>query len=219
MFQFIEVLKGGLPRDLIGRFLLALWLVIGAAIYVGRVRISNDPTNPDDWDSIVWYSLCLFGFIVVFLFVMTIVYIINLCRHPLPPLLMLVCLILGLWFPLPPTPEAVWFSSHKAEYEQVVELARNNQLIPSDESRDCLPLPARYESIAETIWCLSTPEQQPKLVVEFQHYNQDRYGTYYFVYFEDPTMAQKLRGPCREAYNEGAFGRLDKHWYFCAPYY
>jgi hypothetical protein len=136
-------------------------MFIGALIYIGRVRVNgvtfflDDRTMRTEFCAIDLFILSVGVFALV-----TVWYAVLPSRHLLPLLLMLGCPLLGWHLPLPMMAEEVLFSSHKAEYKQVVELARNNQLVPSDESENCLALPAGYKSAGETIECIKVPEQQ-----------------------------------------------------------
>jgi hypothetical protein len=121
---------------------------------------------------------------------------------PLPPL------------PLPVFPEETFFAAHRADFEQVVTLARQDQL-KCELDRGCgmmgRSLPPEYRSLSVNGVVQVIPDPSSGLSVAFRPIDYD----YPMIYFENPDpenwMFNSFCSP-----EAGFTKKLDDHWYLCA---
>jgi len=209
----MDILKVGLPQDRKGKLLLAFPAIIAVTIYYSRARFyDSSPIALGLGLATCWPLFGLLGLGLIALLVWTIKYTFGQNGHPLPLLLLLVSVPFGFYLPVPPTPEEVSFSSYRAEYEEMMELAHNYQLIHSDtcNAQNVFAPPAGYKSLAESNECIFVePRPALGLIVEFRP--RDFY--HLIVYFQDPTVIEKTYGPCHR--DGKIYKKLDEHWYIC----
>jgi MFS family permease len=138
-------------------------------------------------------------------------------HHFAPALVLIGGIVLVPFLPLPPLPlpvfpEQEFFSAHRAEFEQVVNLARQDKLkCPINVGCDSLgrDLPAEYQHLSTRGFVWVAHKTPSDITVTF--WPIDSY--YPVVYFDVPDD-RKLSW-----YSECQDGRwvrrLDEHWYLC----
>jgi hypothetical protein len=123
--------------------------------------------------------------------------------NPSPALFLIVGLLLARFLPIPSTPEEILFSWQRAEYNQIVELARNNQL---QHGGDCftqnyfIPPSNYFQWSSECIHVY----QQEGIVVEFAPRTLERP----IVFLENP--ASKKFPPCSSDSKSLVFKQLNR---------
>jgi hypothetical protein len=198
------------PTDNIGRILLSLSLLFVSYVYLDRVVWTNFFVGSlDTWLTVFfWLSpiFCFAGFI--FHIVLVSLYVFKFRGHLAPGLFLVGGLIFAAVLPVPPTPEEISFSRQRAEYEQIIELARNHQLQHSDDcpaENQFLPPSSYYQWSNE---CIQV-DQQDGIVVEFAPRSLERP----ILYVEDPTS--DTFPPCWSDLESRVFKQLTENWFIC----
>lgn len=198
------------PADPKGRILFSLSLFFVGYVYLDRVVWTDFFVGSlETWLTVFfWLSpiVCVVGFIVHISLVS--LYVFKFRGHLAPGLLLVGGLLLAAFLPLPRTPEEMLFSWQRAEYDQIVELARHRQL---RQGKDCLaqheflPPSSYYQWSSECIYV----RQQDGLIVEFAPRSLERP----IMFIENPTSNRFP--PCWNE-NEGrVLKQLSEHWYIC----
>jgi hypothetical protein len=199
-----------LPADRKGRILFTLSLLFVGYVYVDRLVWTNFFVGGlDTWLTVFfWLSpiFCLVGFVVHMVLVS--LYVFKFRGNLAPGLLLVGGLIVAATFPVPPSPEEISFSWQRNEYEQIVELARNNQL---QQGGDCLAenqfLPqSSYYQLSRN--CISVYHPNG-LFVEFAPRSLERP----IVFVENPTSNRFP--PCWSNHESRVLKQLSEHWYIC----
>jgi hypothetical protein len=128
--------------------------------------------------------------------------------HLAPGLILVGGLLFAGFLPVPPTPEEISFSWQKEEYEQIVELARNNQLQHGDSclAENQFLSPSRY-----SLWpseCIQI-SQQDGIIVEFAPRSWERP----IVFVENPIKEGFLT--CWSHSDGRVFKELGENWFIC----
>ncbi|MBI1260058.1 MAG: hypothetical protein GC204_21530 [Chloroflexi bacterium] len=141
-------------------------------------------------------------------------------RHPAPALVLLVGSVLALILPLLPLPlpifpEQEFFAAHQADFEQVVTLARQDQLECAPDGSDCTTagrkLPAEYQSLSRFGYVEVDHDVYAGLTVRFQPLD----STYPVIYFETADSRNRwLSSIC--APTARWTRQLEYHWFLCA---
>ncbi len=205
-----------LPADTRGRILFTLSLFFVGYLYLARIVWADFFVgNVGTWLRIFfWLSpiFCLAAFL--FHVVLVSFYVFKLHGHLSPGLFLVGGLLLARLLPIPPTPEEISFSRQRVEYEQIVELARRNQL---RQDNDCLAPgqflpPAHYYQWSGE--CIGV-KQQNGIVVEFAPRSLERP----IIYLENPTRDKFP--PCwnDSVFRADIFIQLSKHWYICKRWF
>lgn len=136
-------------------------------------------------------------------------------RHVTPVLVFLCGILIVFFLPLPsflrwvkPFPEEEIFRQYRANFEHVVELARQDDLVHDDRYINnawyVLPTEFQHLSLENSLIVYN----RPSLVVVFEP--TDYY--YPIVYVDDPEAINQTS----ECYYDGNVERqLDVHWYLC----
>ena len=186
-----------------------------SALFVGYVYLDRVVWTKffvgglDTWlTAFFWLSpvFCFVGFIVHIILVG--LYVFKSRGHLAPGLFLVSGLIVAAFLPVPPTPEEISFSWQREEYEQIVELARNNQLQHGD---DCLE---ENQFVAPSIYYQWSSEcihvtQQDGIVVEFAPRSLERP----IVFLENRTSDRFA--PCGSVSEGRMLKRLSEHSYIC----
>ena len=157
--------------------------------------------------------ICLF--MLVFVFLGLLVLTIRL-RSPAPILVLIGGIFLAFQLPLLPrlpSREEHHFRDYRADYEAVVELARNDELLPSDECRDAFLVPESLAHVSAAD-CLQVFHWNPHGLVVYFHPLREFYDLVAYVEFDDDAP-----NPCfyeSERYSEPyVVEKIDAHWYLC----
>ena len=199
-----------LPKDIRGRILFFISLFFVGYLYLARVVWTEFfvGTLGTLLGVFFWLSpiFCLTGFL--FHIILVSIYVFKLHGHLSPGLFLIGGLLLARFLPVPPTPEEISFALQKAEYEQIVELARSHQL---QQGNDCLaenqflPPSNYYQWSNECIYV----NQHDGIVVEFSPRKMERP----IIFLENP--ASNKFPPC-QSYSDGdIFKQLNEHWFIC----
>lgn len=210
-----------LPHDLTARMITLRVLIPVALVYVGRVLIHQELEQTRGPLGSLWWIICplvcLVGAALAAVVVGLAIVSARNARHIAPALVLLGGVALTPFLPLPPLhepvfPEQEFFATHRAAFERVVSLARQDRL-DCIEDRGCevsaLELPVGYTHLSENgrVWVSGTDSAH--LVVEFQPF--DFY--YPVIYFQMPEDARGYRDPdCQYARDTR---RLDQNWFLC----
>ena len=198
------------PADKRGRTLFTFSLFFAGYLYLLRV-VDTDP-----FLGIMGTLLGAFFFLTpIFWFIglishiiFVIIYMFKARGHFSLGLFLVGGVLLAGLLPVPPTPEEISFSWQRAGYDQIVELARNNQL---EQGNDCLEQNEFLASSSYYQWsgeCIRV-QQYDGLVVEFAPRSLERP----IVFVENPTSDQFL--PCWSESDSRVFKQLSEHWYIC----
>ena len=140
-------------------------------------------------------------------------------RKPVPTLVLLGGLTISLFvWPLPPTMEETFFTSHRADLEEVVALAEAGLLVHGEQqcrSETAFVYPEGYEHLqgqmTRQLSCLFV-YPQPDLTVHFQVRSFPRAIVYAAQLY--PLDEERPSGIC--GYDGTVYLRLDTHWYICS---
>jgi hypothetical protein len=188
--------------------------------YIGRILIHQSLEYARESAGLLWLMFCpaviLGGSFVAALIATLAVISVRRAHHLAPALVLLGGIALVPFLPLPPLPKPVlpeeeFFHTHRAEFEQVVNLARENKLkclqdLGCDVSaRD---LPPDYAHLSTTGFA-HVFYNSSDLIVKFWPI-----GSYYPVtYFEKPEDRNLFWNyACRDSRWSR---KLDEHWYLC----
>ena len=198
------------PADTRGRILFLLSLFFVSYVYLDRVVWTNFFVGSlDTWLTVFfWLSpiFCFVGFIVHIVFVS--LYVFRSRGHLAPGLFLVGGLLLAGFLPVPSTPEEISFSWQKEEYEQIVELARNDQLQHGDS---CLAENQFLSPSRSYPWsseCIQIA-QQDGIIVEFAPRSWERP----LVFVENPIKEGFLT--CWSHSDSRVFKQLDENWFIC----
>ena len=202
------------PPDWLGLGLLIANLALPFVIYESRLRAETLSRTGGMGTAFALALaspvICAVGVVTVAFIAVTLRYAFKRNGHPMPAFLMLVALIFGALYPLPPTPEETSFSNYQADYVQVVELARKQQL---QHAGTCLAniafaLPSKYRHL--NVECVFV-ENTPAFFVEFPSMASSRI----IVYTEVSSSPQASVQSCGGDGASSIFKQLDEHWYIC----
>lgn len=198
------------PADARGRKLLFLSLIFTGYLYLFRVEDTDPFLGMMGTLFNVFFFLTpifwLMGFIIHLIFVS--VYIFKSRGHFSLVLFLVGGLLLAIFLPVPPTLEEISFSWQRTEYEQIVELARNNQLQQGDDclaKNQFLPPSSYYQWSSNCIYVY----HPNGLIVEFAPRSLARP----VVFVENPTSGRFP--PCWGAHESRVLKQLSEHWYIC----
>jgi hypothetical protein len=199
------------PADLRGRIFLTLSLLFVGYVYLDRIVWTNFFVEGLDTYLTIFFWLspvfCLVGFIVHIILVS--LYVFRSRGHLAPGLFLIVGLLLAAYLPVPPTPEEISFSWERGEYEQIVELARNNQLQHGDNclAKNQFLSPSSYYQWSRE--CIQV-SQQDGFVVEIVPRSLERP----LVFVENPNS--ESFPPCwSNRVRSEVFKQLSEHWFIC----
>ena len=198
------------PADTRGRILFLLSLLFVSYVYLDRVVWTNFFVGGlDTWLTIFfWLSpiFCFVGFIVHI--VLVCLYVFKSRGHLAPGIFLISGLFLAAFLPVPPTPEEISFSSQRGEYEQIVALARNNQL---QQGHDCVAENQFLSPSSHDLWsseCIQITRQDG-IIVEFAPRSWERP----IVFVENPIKEGFLT--CWSHSDSRVFKELDENWFIC----
>jgi hypothetical protein len=207
----LEMSNRIVPTDKRGRILFFFSLCFAGYLYFARIVLTGFfvGTSGTLLRIFFWLSpiLCVgaLALHVVFLGV----YVFRGHGQFSPVLFLVGGLLAARFLPIPPTPEEISFSWQNAEYNQIVELARSNQL---QQGNDCfaqdqfLPPSNFFQWSGECI----RVNQEDGLIVEFAPRSLERP----IVFFENAT--NKKSPPCwSDSEPTDVFKQLSEHWYIC----
>ena len=203
------------PADKRGRILFFLSLLFAGYLYLARLVLTDFFVGTLGaylvfffWISpVFWLAGLLFH--IVFLSI----YIFKLHGSPSSALFLVVGLLLARFLPIPSTPEEILFSWQRADYNQIVELARNNQLQHDGNcltKNDFQPPSSYFQWSTECIYVY----QQDGIVVEFAPRTLERP----IIFLENPTSNEFP--PCwhdrdNRVFESRMFKQLSEHWFIC----
>ncbi len=192
---------------------MAYILKVILALWWSDIRGSSAST----WEFICPLA-CLMGIgLVAFTLWLTIVFI-RRDQNGLPTLALWCGLIISVIAPLPPLPppafpEEAFFATHRADFEQIVTLARQDQLKCQPNlgcdvmARD---LPPEYRSLSLDEYVQVAHDSRSGLTVIFRPISFD----YSVIYFDNPEGRNSLTSSICPV--ESRFTRiLETHWYVC----
>ena len=199
------------PADTKGRILFLLSLTFVGYLYLARVVLTDFFVGNLGaylgfffWISPIFW---LGGLLLHIIFAG--IYIFKLHGSTSPALLLVIGLLLARFLPVPSTPEEILFSWQRAEYNRIVELARNNQL---QQGKNCstqnqfLPPSSYFQWSHECIHL----NQLDGIVVEFAPRTLERP----IVFVENPTSDEFP--PCWKGNDySDVFKQLSDHWFVC----
>lgn len=211
------------PQDDTARKITLLTLLPVALAYMGRILINQWL----EYDRASWnFGMASLIICPILCFIVSglVVFILGLAfisarraHHLAPAFVLLAGLALVPFLPLPPLPlpvypEQEFFSAHRAEFEQVVNLARQDKLkcmSGSGCSVIARKLPFDLNSISVDGIVQVARDAQSGLTLKFLPIN-----LYYpIVYFDAP---DDKRSPWYSECQEDRWTRkLDEHWYLC----
>ena len=207
------------PQDTQGRLYFFLPIYFAIFIYFGKlVRSDFFVGELNIWLNVLFLlgpAICIVIPFWVYLIGLS-AYLFRFHRH-FSLLLVLICgYLFARFFPVPPTPEEILFSLQKMKYEEIVELARNNQLPVSDDCRgqNWFALPSGY--IQWSNECIYVG-QEINFVVEFAPRSLERP----ILYIENPNQEIFVYSICngnhdRKNIHDGfVLKQIDKHWFIC----
>jgi hypothetical protein len=143
-------------------------------------------------------------------FIVTIIYAFKTGGHPTPLIVLILGIILAVLLPTPPQYEIRIFNSHRTNYENLVNLAREHRLEHSQRcniDRSYEP-PVEYKQLSAD--CILV-DYQPFFSVQFA----PRIYTEQIVYIEDPNRIEDVMG-CNIPQDGDYHKQLDKNWYYCS---
>ncbi len=152
---------------------------------------------------IVLALIALGAFVVV-----TVSYAFRKKGHPLPIIVLIVGGILSETAALPPSPAATAFYQHRSDYEALVEMARQHNLVHDGICQGAYSPPAKYRLLTRD--CVFV-ETRRGLAVSFEPPS----SAYVIAYAENLEALRTL------IYCDGRHGimksQLDSSWYVCSP--
>jgi hypothetical protein len=198
------------PADKRGRTLFTFSLFFAGYLYLLRV------VDTDFFVGMLGTLLRAFFFLspifwfvgLIFHIILVSIYVFKSHGHLSPGLFLVGGLLFARFLPIPPSPEEISFSWQRAEYEQIVELARHNQLQQGNHclaQNQFLPPSSYYQSSSECILV----NQQDGVVVEFAPRSLERP----IVFLENPTS--DTFPPCWSDNDSRVFKQLGEHWFIC----
>jgi hypothetical protein len=203
------------PADKRGRTLFFLSLLFAGYLYLAHVVLT------DFFVGTLGTLLRAFFFIspifwligLIFQIILVSKYIFKSHGHLSPGLFLVGGLLLARFLPVPPTPEEISFSWQRVEYEEIVELARSDQLQQGDEclaQNQFLP-PSGYFQWSRA--CIHV-NQHDGIVVEFAPRTLERP----IVFLENPTSDSFP--PCSSdsesrIAESRVFKQLSENWFIC----
>jgi hypothetical protein len=210
-----------LPRDPAARKITRQMLMLVGLAYVGRIGLhllieqTRTPLGPAAWFICPPTCLILPGLVMIILGLA--IRFARKARHIVPALVLIGGVVLVLFLPLPPLPEAVfpeqdYFAAHRADFEAVVDLARQGKLactMGEDCTYSVRQLPPQYAHLSREGLGWISGSDPAYLWVEFQPFDYD----YPVIYFQIPDNAKNFGGmDCqRGRYTR----RLEAHWFLC----
>jgi hypothetical protein len=207
------------PADKRGRILFFLSLLFVGYLYLARVVLADFfvGTLGALLRAFFFLSPILWFVGLIFHIVLVSKYVFKSHRALSPALLLVGGLLIARFLPIPPTPEEISFSWQKAEYQEIVELARNDQL---QQGNDCLAqnqflAPSGYFQWSRA--CIHVI-QHDGIVVEFAPRTLERP----IVFLENPTSdsfppcwsdSESLIAESR------VFKQLSENWFICKRWF
>lgn len=162
------------------------------------------------------FALCIpvcFGIIPVYYLVLGFLVLISIwrTRSLLPTFLLLIGLSLAIFIPLerPDTPEKLHFLEYRADYEAVVELARNGELSDDPDSHSGLLPPEEFThvSAAGSIYVRNVNFNERGLSVLFHPFAPFYFNVTYLEHDES------IGSRCDS--DSVVEQKIDDHWYVC----
>jgi len=207
----LEMSNHIVPTDKTGRTLFFFSLCFAGYLYLARIVLADFfvGTLGTFLSIFFWLSpiLCVGALALHVIFVG--VYVFRWHGQLSPVLLLVGGLLAARFLPIPPTPEEFLFSWQRDEYEQIVELARNNQLPHSDDCRAENQFLPRSGYLQWSSNCVEVYYQQDGLIVEFTPRSLERP----IVFLETPTSDRFP--PCWSDRESSVLKQLSEHWYIC----
>jgi hypothetical protein len=153
---------------------------------------------------------CLGISIAAVYFGITIVYCFMPGGHPVPLLVFILGSLLAYLVPTPPPYEQRLFASHRMEYEQLVTLAREQQLAHNSScSIDrTYETPPGYTEFSHD--CIKV-DYQPFFWVQFE----PRIYLESIVFLDDPARIKDVMG-CYSKDGSDRYKQLDENWFLCS---
>lgn len=128
--------------------------------------------------------------------------------HVLPLAVLIIGSLISQFLPLLPSPAEIAFYTHSPDYEEVVDLARQNQLAHDDDCSNMFSVPMKYRSLIKD--CIDVVKQ-PAFAIVFSPRTSHR-----FIAYAETYDALHNIGVCNG--EDGAiFKKLKEHWYICTP--
>lgn|GEM_PF-6616967 len=205
---------------------ITLWMLVPVGVaYIGRVlldSLNNHVRGP--FGSMWWFICpvaCFTGTVLAIAALLLAIFASRKAKHPAPAFVLLGGLLLIPFLPLPPLPapvfpEETFFHEHRAEFEQVVALARQDNLnCLANVGCDVMAreLPIQYREFSRDRIVYVTGVNSAHLSVEF-HPIDPYYPVVYFGFPEDRNL--RVNSECNNIGTTSRYGRkLDEHWYLC----
>ncbi|MEP7291156.1 MAG: hypothetical protein ABI835_05205 [Chloroflexota bacterium] len=201
---------------------ITLWMFLPVALAYGTrifLHMLLDSTRGPlgmGW-VIICPIVCLAGAGLLALIVGFAIFFARKARHFAPALVLIVGIVLVPFLPLPPLPQPVFpeeefFFANRGEFEQVVELARQDKLnclenLYLDCEAAARELPVGYIelSIGGLVLVYSIPPAP--LIVKFEPFD-----FYYPVYYFETPKERENYPQCSSI---RFVRKLDEHWYLC----
>ncbi|MFC1960204.1 hypothetical protein ACFLYO_05800 [Chloroflexota bacterium] len=145
--------------------------------------------------------ISILGFLVLFSIWRT--------RSLLPTILLSVGIYLAIFIPLerPDTPEKLHFLEHRADYEAVVELARNGELIAEPDTHSVFPPPEEYFHVSKAGSMYVYHYGERGLFVLFHPFTSFYFNVAYIEHDES------IGSRCDS--DSVVEQKIDDHWYVC----
>jgi hypothetical protein len=198
--------KAVLPSTTLGRLLLLLNVAFAVALYIWVYELLGRQGG-----RVIGMDFIYMFFAFVFLSAFSLLYLIF-RRHPVPLLGLAAGIAIALRVPPPPSLEERVFAAHRAELEELVELARKRQLARETPDGECgagnhFVVPEEYKYFIASE-CLRIGGREETLYVEiWPYWDYDA-----LIYSADPLP---IFGACGDHYRDGEPKQLDEHWFLC----
>ncbi len=199
--------KAVLPSTTLGRLLLLLNLGFAVALYAWLNELFGHEMG---------LEFLLVPAAFVYLSAFSLLYLIF-RRHPLPLLLLAGGVYIVFSMPRLPSPEERVFVAHRAELEELVELARQRQLAEGTSDGECgrgneFVVPEAYKHFVADE-CMLVRGNTELVYVEIRPY-----WYYDVLIYSDAPLPE--HGACGdrmsgEYYRDGPPKQLDEHWFLC----
>lgn len=205
---------------------ITLWMLVPIGIaYTGRVLLDSSLNHVRGPYGSMWWLICpiacLTGTVLTIAALLLAVVAARKAKHPLPGVVLLGGLLLVPFLPLPPLPppvfpEEAFFYEHRAEFEQVIELARLDNL-DCVENLGCSyaarELPTEYRELSKD-GIFHVYNYSSHIQARFNPISSFYYPIYYFAEPEDRNS--RFNFACNNIDVGSRWGRkLDEHWYLC----
>jgi hypothetical protein len=207
-----QLAKRLLPENWKSSFLLFAIILLQIANYVWRYN--KDEFIMDQGLGLLFTLIALAPFllwlliVVGVLIVLTIHYAFIENGRVLPLAVLIIGSLISQFLPLPPSSAELAFYIHSAEYERVVDLARQNQLGHEENCGYMFSIPTEYKNLTKE--CVEIV-YDPALAMLFSPPNSHRD----IAYAEIPEALHKI-DTCNGEFGS-LFKKLNEHWYICTP--